>query len=318
MNGFRSKTTREHLPGPRFLIVNGDDFGLTDGVTQGILSAWKEGILTSTTALINIDGAPERIARAHHTHASLPIGLHVNITQGRPVLPAEQVPSLVDRQGCFYPFLDLIKRLHLVSLEELRLECFAQAELMLSSGVPFDHIDFHQAMPAAYEPLFPVAIELARHYRVPVRNPVPESAYGGIRVKGSNTRAMALLEMARFFARCPGLAMNLLPHVTPGAFKRTASELRSAGIPTTNWLVDAFYENARVDSMIAIIEQLPPGISEVPCHPGLVDEALRHSGYGYVEIRAAELKVLLDPRVKAALQQCQVTLVNFSFLRGAN
>lgn len=314
MTTFRSTSILKHLPGLRFLIINGDDFGLTDGVTQGILSAWKDGVLTSTTAMINIDGAPERMALAHRAHPTFPIGLHLNITQGRPVLPAEQVPSLVDRQGYFYPFLELIERLPRISFEEMKLECFAQAELLVRSGITFDHVDFHQGFPAAYEPFFPAVIELATHYQVPVRNPVPESDYGGICVQGSNSKAMAIREMARFTARHPRLAMTLLPHISPTAFKRSASKLRAAGIPTTNWLVDALYENARVETMISIIEQLPPGVIELACHPGLVDDDLRRSGYGYVEPRAAELAIMLNAQVKATLQRCQVRLVDFSFL----
>ena len=35
------------------VIVNGDDLGYTMGVTRGILAGYKEGILRSTTALMN-------------------------------------------------------------------------------------------------------------------------------------------------------------------------------------------------------------------------------------------------------------------------
>ncbi|HSB65690.1 MAG TPA: ChbG/HpnK family deacetylase, partial [Anaerolineales bacterium] len=282
--------------------------------SQGILKAWADGILTSTTAMINIEGALGRVIAARSAHPSFPIGLHLNITQGHPVLPAKQVPSLVDEEEYFFPFMDLIEHLHQVSFDELRLECFAQAELFTSSGFKFDHIDSHQAFPAAYEPFFPVVLELAQHYRVPVRNPIPGYIYGMIRIQGKSTRSMALLEMARFVAQKPRLSFNLLPRMTPAAFKRTAIELTRAGIPTTNLLVEALYENPRLDAMIAIIEQLPPGVSEVACHPGVVDDALRQMGYGYVEPRSAELAVLLDPQVKAALQRCQVRLVDFSFL----
>ncbi len=314
MAPFHSKSNHKTLPGPRFLIINGDDFGLTDGVSQGILKAWADGILTSTTAMINIEGALGRVIAARSAHPSFPIGLHLNITQGHPVLPARQVPSLVDKEGYFFPFMDLIGHLPQVSFDELRLECFAQAELFASSGFKFDHIDSHQAFPAAYEPFFPLIIELAQQYHVPVRNPIPGYIYGMIRIQGKGTRSMALLEMVRFVAQKPGLAFSLLPHMTPAAFKRTAIELTRAGIPTTNLLVEALYENPRLDTMIAIIEQLPPGVSEVACHPGVVDDALRQMGYGYVEPRSAELAVLLDPQVKAALRSCQVRLVDFSFL----
>ena len=46
------------------LIVNADDFGLTDGVTLGILHAMEHGIVTSTTMMVNTPGAQE-IGRAH-------------------------------------------------------------------------------------------------------------------------------------------------------------------------------------------------------------------------------------------------------------
>src|SRR5690606_4514223 len=52
----------------RILIVNADDLGLSDGVTAGIVKAWQEGVVTSTSALVNIEGAPERIARVHREH----------------------------------------------------------------------------------------------------------------------------------------------------------------------------------------------------------------------------------------------------------
>ena len=38
------------------LIVNADDFGLTDGVTKGILGAMNHGIVTSTTMMVNTPG----------------------------------------------------------------------------------------------------------------------------------------------------------------------------------------------------------------------------------------------------------------------
>jgi len=86
----------------RVLIVNADDLGLTDGVTEGIVQAWRDGVVTSASAMINMEGAAERVAAVHRAHPELPIGLHVNITAGRPVLPPERVPTLVDRDLVLY------------------------------------------------------------------------------------------------------------------------------------------------------------------------------------------------------------------------
>jgi len=41
----------------RRLIINADDFGLSPGVSRGILRAYREGILTSTTFMVNFPWA---------------------------------------------------------------------------------------------------------------------------------------------------------------------------------------------------------------------------------------------------------------------
>jgi predicted glycoside hydrolase/deacetylase ChbG (UPF0249 family) len=184
----------------RYLIINADDFGYTDGVTDGILQAWKEGIVTSTSAMINMPGAPERVAKAHRMHPDFPVGLHLNITEGIPVLPADKVPSLVDDQGKFMPPMKLVERIEKVSPNELSTELQAQAELLLSTGVQFDHIDYHQMMVAMYTPFYPVVMELAEEYGVPVRNPVPISVYGHIKLEGGGSAAAAW-EMMKFGMR---------------------------------------------------------------------------------------------------------------------
>jgi hypothetical protein len=299
----------------RYLIVNADDFGYTDGVTQGILRAWKEGIVTSTSAMINMPGAPERIARAHQARPDLPIGLHLNITEGTPVLPVGKVTSLVDNQGHFMPPLKLVERIQHVTLDELRAELLAQAELLLSTGVKFDHIDYHQAIVSMYTPFYPLVIELAKKYNVPVRNPVPISIYGHIKLEGGGGSASAMREMIKFGMRHPILAMKLMPKMSPAAFKGLMKELQDKGIQTPDWFVDSFYGNATVENFISMLDRLPEGISEVMVHPAIVDDELRDIQDEYLEAREVELNVLLDPRVREELDEYQIRLIDFGELK---
>ena len=60
------------------LIVNADDFGLTDGVTRGILEAHERGVVTSTTLMVRMPAA-ERAVEAARRFPSLGIGLHVDL-----------------------------------------------------------------------------------------------------------------------------------------------------------------------------------------------------------------------------------------------
>jgi predicted glycoside hydrolase/deacetylase ChbG (UPF0249 family) len=302
---------KERVPGVRYLIVNADDFGASEAVTQGIIRAWKEGIVTSTSAQVNLPGALERIRTAHAANPTLPIGLHLDITEGKPVLPADQVPSLVDESGNFYSADEITTHLTEISLDELRAELHAQAELLIQSGVQFDHIDYHNHMLVLYTPFYPLVMELAQEYHVPVRQPVPESVYGQIKVSGGSGSAAAMQEMISFGMRHPQLAMKMMPDMTPDAFKKQAARLDALGIPTPNWFVDAFYNNATPTNMIAILEQLPPEVSEMMVHPGLDDPNQKDpSAYSG---RSQELAVLTDSAVREALLANHIQLIDFSF-----
>jgi hypothetical protein len=86
----------------RQLIVNADDFGYSSGVNRGILEAHRQGIVTSTSVMVNQRAAPAGTKQALTDAPDLGLGLHLILTQGRPVLPPGQVPSLVGGDGRFF------------------------------------------------------------------------------------------------------------------------------------------------------------------------------------------------------------------------
>jgi predicted glycoside hydrolase/deacetylase ChbG (UPF0249 family) len=57
------------------LIVNADDFGLTLGVSQGIVDAHVTGIVTSTSLMVDAPAAVDAVTLARE-HPRLSIGLH--------------------------------------------------------------------------------------------------------------------------------------------------------------------------------------------------------------------------------------------------
>lgn len=300
----------------RVLIVNADDLGLSDGVTEGIVRAWRDGVVTSTSALVNIDGAPERIAATRAEHPDLPIGLHLNITDGRPVLPPEKVPTLVDRDGRFHSIDDIPKHLLNIAADELAAELRAQAELLTSIGVRFTHIDYHQHIVVLYTPFYRHVMELAKEYNVPLRQPVPASLTGALRLE-SKVKNDAVATMFRFAVRHPVLSSRLIRHMVPVTVRRQGELLSEAGLRAPDLFIDGFFRNASVDNFIELLKRLPPGISEVVVHPGIVDDGLRNSGGAYIEERAEELAVLLDPRVREAVVEHNVELASFTVLGAA-
>jgi len=76
----------------RSLIVNADDYGLTAGVSRGILDSHRRGIVTSTTLLVNRPVDPALIEQLKAS--GMGVGLHMNLTLGPPVAPAKRVDGL--------------------------------------------------------------------------------------------------------------------------------------------------------------------------------------------------------------------------------
>lgn len=85
------------------IIINGDDFGFSEGQNLGIIKAHKEGILTSTTAMAGGPALSHGMALAKEC-PDLSIGVHLTLDALRPLSPLDRIPSLVDEHGKFVRF----------------------------------------------------------------------------------------------------------------------------------------------------------------------------------------------------------------------
>jgi chitin disaccharide deacetylase len=151
------------------VIVNADDFGLTSGVNRSILSCHLSGSVTSTTLMTNMPGC-EEAAEIGRAHPSLGIGLHFNLTSGRPISDPKSVPTLTDERGNFLSRGELMKRALFGALrpEHVQTELAAQLARMRSVGLRPSHIDSHQHVHAAPS-IFRVVSRAAHAEGIPMR-----------------------------------------------------------------------------------------------------------------------------------------------------
>ncbi len=150
----------------RILIVNADDFGLTPGVSAGILGAHRHGIVTSTTALVNRAIPSGQIDAA--LGSGIGIGLHINLTLGAPITGA---PSLVDGSGRFVR--DARQVAAGARTREIEAEIEAQLERFetLFHRLP-THLDTHHHI-GLLPPVREIVLARAVRCRVPVRSQNP-------------------------------------------------------------------------------------------------------------------------------------------------
>jgi predicted glycoside hydrolase/deacetylase ChbG (UPF0249 family) len=89
------------------------------------------------------------------------------------------------------------------------------------------------------------------------------------------------------------------------------SMLRAAGVRTPDRFYDAFHgEAATFETLEEILGTLPDGTSELMCHPGRVDDALREAS-SYTEERELELEILCDSAIRSLVRSRGIRLVGF-------
>jgi len=147
------------------VVINADDFGLTEGVCRGIVKAIHAGGVTATTAMVCVPGAAERLRR-WSPEIEEHIGAHLQLTGGEPILPPERVPSLVRNDG---KFPARRRQINAPRIGEILDEWQAQIECLIRSGIQPTHLDSHHHVHGLPE-AFPAFCELAKQYSLPARS----------------------------------------------------------------------------------------------------------------------------------------------------
>jgi hopanoid biosynthesis associated protein HpnK len=270
----------------RRLIVNADDFGRSAAINEAVIRAHQEGILTTTSLMVNEPACAQAVALARQ-NPRLGVGLHLTLLCGHSALPHERIPGLVTTGSEFTTnpagagFRYFFNR---GLQEQLRQEIHAQFERFRATGLPLDHVNGH----------------LHLHLHPTIFRLLMEDA--------------AQLGIERLRLTCDPLRLNLrlasghvayrLLHVVifHSLSARARPELRARGIRHTD-AVFGLLQNARVDEQYVtrLLPNLPAGDSELYSHPSLDD--FRH-----------EFEALISPRVRAQVEKLGLKLIRYQDL----
>lgn len=289
----------------RRLIINADDFGLTQGINRAIVETSQNGIVSSTTLMATARAFEDAIANIGLLGPKVSVGCHVILLDGTPVLPPSQVTSLLQpetRNGTseFRTKLNDFARAALTGkLDPAQVQAEAEAQInrIQQRGISLSHVDCHKhahMFSAVLKPL----LQAARQCKVrSVRNPfgrlfpLPFSRI----VRNPNLwRRIAELGVLRTFA---------------DRFKR---EVEAHGLQTPDGSVGVINTGTLdLESFLVIIDHLPQGTWEFVCHPGYNDSELDQVRTRLRQSRERELAVLTSPEAKAALAKRGIELINY-------
>ncbi|MCU6797523.1 carbohydrate deacetylase [Paenibacillus sp. WQ 127069] len=146
----------------KYLIINADDFGLSQSINQGIIEAYHAGTVSSTTLMCNMPGFHDAVTLAKKT-PSLGVGLHFNLTYGKPLANQQKVSSLVNPKGVFSKDRSKWTEAHIITELEVQFKRF------IASGLYPTHLDSHHHIHIDSELVYRALKDLSIRLQIPMR-----------------------------------------------------------------------------------------------------------------------------------------------------
>jgi hopanoid biosynthesis associated protein HpnK len=277
-----------------YVIVNADDFGLDPGINRGIVEAHCRGIVTSVSLMPTGDAFEEAIALSRK-YVDLSIGVHLTLVEGRPVLPAEKIPSLVMSDGGFIktPW-GFLKRWATgqIRLGEVRRELDAQVAKVADQGIRIDKLDSHMHL-HLLPGIMQTVVEVGRKHQIKgIRLPREEFRWRGLgRLAGSAKQAV--------------LCCLFLMH---------ARRVRSAELFCPDYLCGVAESGQMTEgALLRTLSLLKPGVTEIMVHPGYHDYDGETERWPLSRRyrREKELIALTSFQVKELVKRLQIELVSY-------
>jgi chitin disaccharide deacetylase len=283
---------------PPRLIINADDFGLTQGVNRAIEELHQAKVLTSATLMATGPAFADAVAVAR-ANPTLGVGCHILLTDGVPVSPPETIQTLLGPDGkTFRPsFLDFLQALlrGKIREQEIEREALAQIQKLQRAGINITHIDSHKhthLFPPVCRALLNVAEQNLIHA---IRQPFEQEwslALGhGKRIRRLQVKLLGSLKTK----------FEQQPQIRSGSILSTDGTI---GISATG---DLYGETLR-----EILQAMPPeGTFELVCHPGYNDRDLDRITTRLRTHREIERNALLAEIPAIALHPNAPQLINY-------
>jgi hypothetical protein len=280
------------------LIVNADDLGVDAATTAGIVSAYRNGIVSSASLMVTMPAVEDAVAAAQA--AAMPVGLHVSLTQGRAVT-GPRLDRLVDEGGVFkLSAQNLITagRGDTALIAQIRTEIKAQLTRAFDHGVTPTHVDSHQHV--HMNPILFAALE------------DEASALGVRRIRFSR-------EPFRFFLSAGRYGQVLWRNnVSKWLVVRIYARRIEPRLDSPDWFFGILHSGAIAKSVLLNILQTMPvdKAVEVCIHPGLPPQRSSQPADGFDAFSASpyrrlEHDALVDPEVVAVVRERGLMLRSF-------
>ena len=287
------------------MILNADDFGISPAVDEAILLLIEKGRISSTSCMVTA-GNPRLqsdIALLIKARQKIDVGLHLVLSNSKPLAEHTPAEGLITEHGCFLPLKALITKayLHRLSQASVEKEIRAQIQTFVNYfGQPPDFIDGHQHVQQ---------LPIVRDAIISTVKDFTSIKY----VRVANLPNQWLWNSAQSFST--GVALENLALIIPG--RHSASAFSKHQIRHNRYLL-GYYRHTPTYQFKTVFKNylaIKPGTDDIFfCHPGYVDEHLK-SVDTLVESRKDNLNFLLSAEFEDLCKTSQISINRFTSVR---
>lgn len=270
------------------LIVNADDFGMSEEVNDGIKRGIEAGVITSVSIMVNMPFFEDAV-KYLKIHPDIPVGLHFNLTEGSPVSVWRDVSTLIREDGNFYYWTNLLSSIFTRKIEvnQIKKELTSQYEKLKKSGIPINHIDSHHHI-HLYPEIFRTVAMFAQNNNIHT-----------LRSRSFQLDQLFFLARTRpTLKQFIILALCSLDSLLYNFGKKFA-ELDS--------LYDISWDQEKKQNkFFEFLKNLPDGITEIICHPAVLSNT---GNPKFLKPRYDELTLLLSRKTKKTIKENNIQLI---------
>lgn len=276
------------------LIVTADDYGMSRAVNAAIDAGIEAGLITSTNVMTNMPFYREAVKLKQNPHVS--VGLHWVLASGKPILPKEEIPTLVNEKGVFYPYPVFRRRLRKkqIAYHEIKKELLAQYKLFYDLLGQPDYWNTHQNTHVDFG-IYRLFVDTAAELGI-----MKMRSHQRIYVKGSDNSEQK------------SLAWRLMEPMKAEMLNVWQSNAHKKGIASPDGLIVSLNENDRnkPEYLFPHIEWKKNTIGEYVIHPATTNDSPYFGKI--VEQRLREYRLFTAEETRDILNETGIRLVNFS------
>jgi len=151
-----------------YYLIRCDDMGMNHSVNMAVKKVIESGLPISVSVMFVCPWYQEAVDILKE-HPEVGVGIHLTLNaewknyRWGPVLGKKAVPSLVDREGYFWPSRSKMFENN-PKTDEIEKELRAQIERAINSGIRIDYLDYHMGAAVQTEELREMVEGLAKEY----------------------------------------------------------------------------------------------------------------------------------------------------------